>query len=848
MYRFIIFLAVLSTAISLKAESYTYKFHDTPLSEALAKISEDHPNAKINFIFNEIECYRTSAEISADNALDAVRTAVGLNPVAVSQRDGTVYAEALQHGRYHYRGVVTTHDSSPIESATVMLLWPKDSVLLTYGMTDDQGQFLISCDRRNVIAKISSLGYRTRYIDLTSFDAGKIVMTELPIRLGEVKVEADEAYMLTDRTVYVPSQRQKNAATDATDLLRAMAIPQITVGATGEVNDNMGHEVKLFINSLPASPEEQEGLRTADVKRVEYLEYPADARFGGAEKVINFIVQEYEYGGYTKLTADESVLTGLQNYSNIFSKFAYKNVVINLYAGAMNKESRHGGSDRTSTFRLKDKQGKEYLLTTDETVEKSFNKSDSYPVTLQANYSSDKVTVTNTVGYTYTSYPINYYDGSLRYSTDPSRGYSYSSSNPTRSNSLAYSGYMYVSMPNGLSLNITPSFRYTHRNDRSIYSTSKEGTIIDRTAKEDSYSYSADFMLSKSFNENNSGYIQAMTFGDISNLDYYGTSEFNSEYSFISYWLNAGYSLRINRWSISMSASLSSARMKSNEKTNHRLNPYGRINVTFNPNSKNSFSTFINVSRRVYGIDRRTTELLRLNEFIYAMGNPEIKDSPQLDLDLDYTWLPSNIFYLSAGTWNFLQIRARKEDYEPYRGSDALLRTTFNNGRFQRSTIYARATLRLLGGKLQINVRPEQTFYRSTGINARSYSIFSSNTGVNLYLDRWYLSAYYYSPQNKMTEVQNVITKMRNLYWVTAGWSNGNLNLRFSAYNIFNKGWNLYDESLISSNYSYRSVSQSTFYHPRLNFEVNYTFGYGKKVNRGYEVGAQGSAASAIMK
>ena len=56
-----------------------------------------------------------------------------------------------------------------------------------------------------------------------------------------------------------------------------MAIPQIRINVvSNKVTDNFGTEVALYINGMEASSEDLEGLRTADVRNVEYLEFPTD--------------------------------------------------------------------------------------------------------------------------------------------------------------------------------------------------------------------------------------------------------------------------------------------------------------------------------------------------------------------------------------------------------------------------------------------------------------------------------------------------------------------------------------------------------------------------------------------
>ncbi len=848
MYRLIILLASLAVAIGLRAEIFTYSFSNTPLSKALAQMSEEHPDAHINFIYNEIEGYRTSARISTDDALTAVREAVGFNPVAVTALNGAIYAEALQHGRYDYHGRVRNSAGEAIEGATVMFLAGKDSVMVTYAVTDRRGGFHIPCDRKNIIAKVSCVGYHTRYVDPKSFDMGNITLIDLPIKLKGVTVKPDDAYMLSDRTVYLPSSRQKNAAQDAVDLLRAMAIPQIIITPTGDLSDLAGDDVKIFINSLPASEEEQKGLRTADVRRVEYLTYPTDARYGGARKVINFIVQEYLYGGYTKISDSESVLTGLQSSASVFSKFVYKKMTYNLYVGARNSDSRHNGESITGDYLLTDSRGERYHVIREEGVDDSQIKNNSYPVTLQATYASGNLYMINTVGFTHSGSPDNFYAGSLRYSDDPSRGYTYTHSNPNKSNSLSYTGYFYKSFPHGVTFNLTPMFRYTHRNDHLLYSTSRNPDMIDRVASENASLYMVNFNISKDFGTTHSISLKGGSMGDISDVDYASAESTNNSFNHITNSFGLYYTLSLGRIRLTFSESNSFNHSKSNGIVDNNFRPHWRANADYSINDKNSVSLLVGSSNKSYGIYYRTTDVLRINEFMYATGNPSIKTTPMFDVYADYTWLPSSKFYLSSSVDHHVQYRTRKEIYEPYDDGRALLRTVTNEGQYHRTTIRLNATLKLFDGKLQLNVTPQQYFYRVTGLFAKRYNPFVCWAGANLYLDKWYFNVQYNSPSNMLDYGETRIIRQRNSYWVTAGWSNGTWNLRLSSDNMFNRGWKGDSQTFDSEYYSFHSVANTTQYHPRINFAVTYTIGYGKKVNRGGEVGEQGSAGTAILK
>ncbi len=224
--------------------------------------------------------------------------------------------------------------------------------------------------------------------------------------LDEIVVEAQMQRSTPTATVYNPTSNQKTAAQNAIDLLRQMAIPQIRINPVSDaVTDNAGGEVAIFINYLVASNEEMEGLRTTDVRRVEYLEFPTDPRFRGAQRVINIIVHEYEYGGYTKLTANENFLVGFSSRANVFSKFSYRKMTYDLYVGSNNWNAHHIGNSVKGIYSLKDDAGEDYTMTRTETLSSSHFRQNQYPVTFRATYASEKVQIRNTVGYTHLDIP-----------------------------------------------------------------------------------------------------------------------------------------------------------------------------------------------------------------------------------------------------------------------------------------------------------------------------------------------------------------------------------------------------------------------------------------------------------
>ena len=666
--------------------------------------------------------------------------------------------------------------------------------------------------------------------------------------LNEVVVQAQMQRTSPTTTSYTPSGKQKNAAQNAVDLLRQMAIPQIRINPIDEsVTDNVGSSVAIYINFLEASEEEMEGLRTADVRRVEYLEFPTDPRFRGAERVINIIVQEYAYGGYTKITANENFLIGLSSRVNIFSKFTYKKMTYDLYAGANNWNNHHIGNSTEGIYHLADADGKEYSLTRKETLESSHYRQNQYPITFRATYNSDKIQIRNLLAFTNLDVPTNEHSGKLEYSPATASDYSFERKNPNRSNSAAYSGTYFFALPKGFSVDFSPSFNYTQGNDYTYYTMSDQPAIY-RHAKEDVYNYRLNLYLRKSFGQKHSVMLGGNGGDNINRLEYTGDNGYRDKFHNAFAAGMVGYNFHAQKISINLDAGLAWENSDINGEKNSDTYPFTHINVRYVPNQRNSFSVYFQYATNSPDISQKSSDVLRENELMYITGNPLLENCRHTTVNLAYTWMPSNAFGMSAYGRYFGMYDRQLLVYTPYADGKALLRSYINDGDYLNGEIGIAVNWKLLDGKLQLYANPSQSFYKSTGIFNESCNPFRVTAQASYYLDSFYFQAYYESPQKSMFTTSPRINKGRNFHSVTVGWANANWNLRIMAANFFNKGWESATNTTVSPYYSEQQTVIGTSSHPRINFTATYTFGYGKKVQRGNEVGEQSGAASAILK
>ncbi len=847
MARIITLLLAMSVFVVANAETFSYRFSSTSLPEAIRQIMNDHPDLDVNFIYNELENYKTSATVHADDAHDALRQAVGLNPVTVAKVKNTYYVEALQHGKYVYTGRVAGPDNEPVAAATVMLLAPKDSTVLTYGIADTEGRFKIPCDRTDVIAKLSCMGYKTTYHRCTTFNIGTIIMPENSLKLNEIKVRGDNAHLYSDRATFIPTVRQKNAAQDAVDLLRQMALPLIRINPVSDViKDNAGNSVALYINSLEATAEELEGMRTADVLRVEYLEFPTDPRFHGSPRVINFIMRQIEYGGYTKIGVDETFINGLTNRANIYTRFSYKKMTYDLCVGALNENKHHIGTSSESEYKLSSVNDETYSLIRREICGNSHFQQNQYPITISATYNAEKTQIRNQLGFTNLSTPQNGYDGQLEIESADYDLTEFYHSNPNRSNTVSYSGSYFFTLPRDFSLDFKPRLKYTHLNETTVYRSPL--TQLNISAKENAVDFRCDLFVRKQLSQNQSLMLGANHGENINQVRYDGAEREVDKFNMTFSALLAGYQLSSGNFYMYVDAGCAFETNKINSLNKNDTYPFTHISFNYALKDKHQFSAYFQLASNTPLLSMKTSNIVQENEVYFISGNPKLKASRLTTVNLAYTWMPSNILGLSLYGFCESNYKRMLAVYEPFLDGAAIKRSYINNGDWMCAEIGLPVSFKPFDGKLQIYANPRLSMYKSTGIYRASLRHFLFSLQATYYFKNLYAQASWENRQKWMDSETPTIFTCRNYHSLTVGWSNSTWNLRVKANNLFNKGWKEGETYTTSPLFAEYMTTYGTTYHPSVDISVTYTIGYGRKVKNDNEVSGQSSAASAILK
>ena len=243
--------------------------------------------------------------------------------------------------RISVKGIVIDSSSTTLPSATIMLLTPKDSALVSYGRTENDGHFEIKGVKRgSYLLKISYVGYLPYQQMFTPSDdavtdLGKIQLKPIMKELYEVVIRTAKAPLSIrgDTVEYNASSFKVPPGSTVEDLLRKL--PGMSIDQDGNIKAQgqdvkkvtvdgkqfFGGDTKMATKNLAA-----EAIKKVQVFNDKTEQAKATGVDDGKkEKTMNLeLKDEFKKGGFGKVTAGVGDKERVEIKGN-YNKFDQKN-------------------------------------------------------------------------------------------------------------------------------------------------------------------------------------------------------------------------------------------------------------------------------------------------------------------------------------------------------------------------------------------------------------------------------------------------------------------------------------------------------------------------------------------
>lgn len=300
MRRFSAIIFLLCTfALAMSAQHIQRNYHDRSMSDVLIDLDKASKHYKISFIYNELEDFTVTQNVKTANIPDAIRKVIGFYPMQMTVGDSLITVECIRKSERKLIGRLIDNHNLPVEFANIQLLNPKDSSFLCGGVSNANGDFVIPCQQKQALMKVSFVGYKTICKLVSIARIGNVRMQANSYLLKGVTVEAARVVEKVDRQIIFPTKEQVKTASNGYDLLDNLSLPTIIVNrAERKVQSLKGGDVQIRINDVKASMQDVLALQPDEVTKVEFINVPG-LKYGDSnlDAVINYQVRR-RYAGY----------------------------------------------------------------------------------------------------------------------------------------------------------------------------------------------------------------------------------------------------------------------------------------------------------------------------------------------------------------------------------------------------------------------------------------------------------------------------------------------------------------------------------------------------------------------
>ena len=288
MKKLFILLLLCAAVNSTMAQKITRSYQNQSLSRVLEDLNAATSRHEISFVYNDLEDFTVTCTLERLSLNDALMKVVGFYPVRIVRDGDKYFVECTHKTERHLRGTLIDEQDQPVAFANIAVLNPADSTLLSGGVSNEAGQFVVPYEQHKILVRISFIGYKTIYRLCTQED------------MGTIRLQRD-SYVVKGVTVkgHVPQYQMGSEGlvtnVENTPLSQLGTAGDVLKHVPGIIAKDDQYEVFgkgtpiIYINGRKMrNHKELEQLKSTDIKNIELISNPGakyDATVGAVVKI-----------------------------------------------------------------------------------------------------------------------------------------------------------------------------------------------------------------------------------------------------------------------------------------------------------------------------------------------------------------------------------------------------------------------------------------------------------------------------------------------------------------------------------------------------------------------------------
>lgn len=264
------------------------------MSKVLIDLDRASSRYHISFIYNELEDFTVTKQIVNRPFLDAVREVIGYYPITMHVKDSLIAIECVDKTPRRLMGRLVDNHNIPVVYANIQLLSAEDTTFITGGVSNENGQFVIPCDERQALMRVTCVGLKPLERMVSIADVGTIRMRADEYTINGVVVNGHHRIDKVDRSIYTFSDEQKKISRQTQEILTLL--PGLRYdGYSGTLKTMTGKSLKILVNGVEATDNDLKTIPVDKIKNVEYYTIPP-ARYVHAGTLINIKTRPLDAG------------------------------------------------------------------------------------------------------------------------------------------------------------------------------------------------------------------------------------------------------------------------------------------------------------------------------------------------------------------------------------------------------------------------------------------------------------------------------------------------------------------------------------------------------------------------